>query len=595
MFNNTGPNSLIGKTMTIGKVTVVLREKIGEGGYAWVYRAVDSQNKEYALKYVNCLTPERYQQFMQEATVLQSIPQHPYIVKLFGVKCDEKRCIIVFLFELCPESAIGILTKRDMTREEILIFFHGICSATNFLHTQEKPILHRDLKPENLLVSEDGTPCLCDFGSATTRIYTLKDRMEIDEASDDIERNTTPSYRAPEMIDLHRRLPIGPPADVWALGCTLYKLVTKRDLYKPEDRLPILQGRLNIPPDMDKDFANLLKMCLQTDPKRRPTAARLTEIALMLRGDNDKIAIPPRKKDPPPQFGTPAGQSHQQQGGASHQQRPAQSRPAQQQQEGIGFGWFSSVKDTVRSLVSTGSDQYAIKATFGDSNPPVSKYVRRLVLGSIRHRDVDISHVIEFLLSQRPWQEDARIAAKSLYVILVMAQYQANLKPLVPVTVKSDQVMAYFSKGVHDETYKGALAIINGIGSLLRTKLMFHGTHPELEGNLASAPDATSEGLADDSLKYAKNVAEITQKLLTAARQSKDFSAIVMCQPAVDEALSAAKLIKKVAPDQCSDILTEIGQIFDITKGLPYLCTAVDYPENIQEPGVPMQRFVASK
>ena len=593
MLNSNGPNSLIGKTMTIGKVTVVIREKIGEGGYAWVYRAVDAQNKEYALKYVNCLTPERYQQFMQEATVLQSIPEHPFIVKLFGVTCDEKRCIIVFLFELCPETAIGILQKRDMTREEILIFFHAICSATNFLHTQEKPILHRDLKPENLLVSEDGTPCLCDFGSATTKIYTLKDRMEIDEASDDIERNTTPSYRAPEMIDLHRRLPIGPPADVWALGCTLYKLVTKKDLYKPEDRLPILQGRLNIPPDMDKDFANLLKMCIQTDPKRRPTAARLTEIALMLRGDHEKIEIPPRKKDPAPQFGGAPSNGPGQ--GAPRQQQSRQQRMGGQQQEGIGFGWFSSVKDTVRSLVSTGSDQLAIKATFGDSNPPVSKYVRRLVLGSIRHRDVDINHVVDFLLSQRPWQEDARIAAKSLYLILVMAQYQGNLKPLVPVTVKSDQVMAFFSKGVHDETYKGALAIINGVGSLLRSKLMFHGTHPELEGNLASSGDSLSEGIADDSLKYAKTVAETTQKLLTAARQAKDFSALVMCQPAVDEALSAAKLIKKVAPDQCSEILTQIGQIFEITKGLPYLCTAIDYPENIQEPGVPMQRFVASK
>ena len=42
----SGPNSLIGKTVTIGQHTVTIHEKIGEGGYAWVYRAVDSQNKE---------------------------------------------------------------------------------------------------------------------------------------------------------------------------------------------------------------------------------------------------------------------------------------------------------------------------------------------------------------------------------------------------------------------------------------------------------------------------------------------------------------------------------------------------------------------
>lgn len=570
---SSGPNSLLGKTLVIGQINVKIIEKIGEGGYAWVYRAVDAQNKEYALKYVNCLTPERYEQFMQEANVLKSIPDFPYIVKLYGVSADKNRFIINFLFELCPQTAIGILTKRTMSREEILIFFHAICAATSFLHSQAQPILHRDLKPENLLVSADGIPKLCDFGSATTKIYTLKDRNQIDEADDDIQRNTTPSYRAPEMIDLHRRLPIGPPADVWALGCTLYKLVTKMDLYKPEDRLPILQGKLNLPPDMDKDFQNLIKMCIQTDPTKRATAKRLAEIALMLRGDKEKIAVPP------PQL------------------KRTVSAPAQggEKQESGGFGWFSSMKDTVRSLVSSGSDQWAIKATFGDSNPPVSKYIRRLVIGSIRHTDVDIMHIVDFLLNQRPWQEDARIAAKSLYLILLLTQYQSFLKPLVPVTVKSDQVMAFFSTKGTDEFTKGAVAVINGLGSLLRTKLMFHAAHPELQGNLAATDNQTSEQIAEDSIKYAKSVTESTKLLLKQAREAKDFAAIVMCQPALDEILSAAKLIKKLNPDTCGDVLKAIGDVLEQARGLPYLVSAIDYPENIQEPGLPLPRFVASK
>jgi serine/threonine protein kinase len=90
--------------------------------------------------------------------------------------------------------------NRSLTRQEVLIFFRGICKAVDFLHKQK--IIHRDLKPENLLVGLGGYPKLCDFGSATTKIYTLEDTSEINVALEDIEQNTTPNFKASEMVDL---------------------------------------------------------------------------------------------------------------------------------------------------------------------------------------------------------------------------------------------------------------------------------------------------------------------------------------------------------------------------------------------------------
>ena len=85
---------------------------------------------------------------------------------------------------------------------------------------------------------------LCDFGSATTRVYQCADETQRRLAEEDIERNTTMAYRAPEvrrwqfetvtltaplsfstqMVDLYRRQEINESVDIWALGCFLFKV-----------------------------------------------------------------------------------------------------------------------------------------------------------------------------------------------------------------------------------------------------------------------------------------------------------------------------------------------------------------------------------
>ena len=76
---------------------------------------------------------------------------------------------------------------------------------------------------ENILQSDKGHFVLCDFGSATARVQN-PEKQGFQSVDDDIKKYTTLSYRAPEMVDLYSGKSITTKADIWALGCLLYKL-----------------------------------------------------------------------------------------------------------------------------------------------------------------------------------------------------------------------------------------------------------------------------------------------------------------------------------------------------------------------------------
>jgi AP2-associated kinase len=146
------------------------------------------------------------------------------------------------LMEFCQDNLIRHINNsfhQGFPDHTIVEVFVSVCEAVDFMHGLSPPVVHRDLKPENILCT-NGRWKLCDFGSATRRVYTLQSPSEVNEASDDIQKNTTSLYRAPEMCDLYRRLPIGTKADVWALGCVLFKLCTFQDAFSEGTNLQIL-------------------------------------------------------------------------------------------------------------------------------------------------------------------------------------------------------------------------------------------------------------------------------------------------------------------------------------------------------------------
>lgn len=560
-------NSLIGKTITVSHFVLNVKAKIGEGGYAWVYLVEDSQGQEYALKNVNCLTPDKFEQFKQEALILQSIPQHPNIVRLYAADINEAELIINFLFELCPATAIGILSKRILIKEEILVFFTAAAEATAFLHSQTPPVLHRDLKPENLLVSNDGTPKLCDFGSATRVCYDWSDMTSMDTAQDDIERNTTQNYRAPEMVDLYRRIPIGTASDVWALGCTLYKLIYRNDLFKPDERLPILQCKYQLPSDIDPIFSDLIHKCVQLEVNLRPSAAQIAAIARNARGDIERITVP-----------------------ASQIQ--VTLIPHANNQGIDNFQWFRYVQEQYKSWVSKGVVKWTIKATMASNDPPNSKHCRRVILASIRHAQVNGSELSKYLFNQRPWQSDSRVASKVLYLLMLLIQFESNIPQFNESATKVQKVVSHYSQQ-QLQSNKLSQPIIH-LGRVIVQKLKLHMEHPQLEGNLALWSHQVRSKFVTDVKEYMACVVSETKQFLDMALKDRDFYLIVTVQPLIDEVSNGVTLLR--ALDKAATEIIHPGEaILKIARSTNYLDSSVEFPPENCPARPPLQRFVASQ
>lgn len=178
------------------------------------------------------------------------------------------------------------------TEPDLIRILCDLCEAIARLHQSEPPIIHRDLKVENILIGENGQYLLCDFGSATTKVWVAGEvghptAMAIEE---EIKRYTTLAYRAPEMVDVYAGSPITTKADIWALGCLIYKIAFF-SLPFGESTLAIQNAQLAIPDDASERYSDrlmaLIGYMLRADPNERPDIFQVAALAFDLAGGND--------------------------------------------------------------------------------------------------------------------------------------------------------------------------------------------------------------------------------------------------------------------------------------------------------------------
>lgn len=200
---------------------------------------------------------------------------------------------VLLLMPYCKHHMLAMMNSRlsvGFTEQEVLQIFCDICEAVSRLHHCQTPIIHRDLKIENILQTEAGHFVLCDFGSATARVLNPS-AHGIATVEEDVQKYTTLSYRAPEMVDLYAGHSITVKADIWALGCLLYKLLFFT-LPFGESTLAIQSGSFGIPDasKYSRGMHQLVRYMLEPEPERRPNIFQVAEVAFRLLGKENPVA-----------------------------------------------------------------------------------------------------------------------------------------------------------------------------------------------------------------------------------------------------------------------------------------------------------------
>ncbi len=285
----------------------ILKE-IGAGGMGTVYLAVKSDesfDKKVAIKLIKrgMDTSAVLKRFVMERKILASL-ENPNIASLIdgGSTSDGLPYLVMEYIE--GEPITKFCDLHQFSIEERLALFRKICSAISYAH--QNLVVHRDIKPSNILVTNDGTPKLLDFGIA--KLLHPDWSLEANEATATMFRLMTPEYASPEQI---RGLPITTTSDVYSLGVVLYELLSGERPYKIESRLPqevanIILTQEPIKPSAITNYklqiTNSEAETLAYDGKQtvseKPNRKSLIANRKLLRGDLDNIILKALRKEP---------------------------------------------------------------------------------------------------------------------------------------------------------------------------------------------------------------------------------------------------------------------------------------------------------
>ncbi len=195
---------------------------LGEGTFAQVYRVYDERRRSALAAKVlrRGVTREHafFKRFEREAAILTRL-QHPHIVRCYGiVEADEQ---VFILMDLIPGETLqtAMAATKPLIPRAALVYLAPLVAALHYAHADG--IIHRDLKPANVLIHDNGTLYITDFGIA--RILSDTSTLTMGMALG------TPLYMAPEQI---MGQPVTPAADIYALGVMVYEMLTGQTPYR---------------------------------------------------------------------------------------------------------------------------------------------------------------------------------------------------------------------------------------------------------------------------------------------------------------------------------------------------------------------------
>jgi len=219
----------------IGKYRVL--DRVGRGGMGTVYKAIDETlHREVAIKVLNAELndPEIAKRFRAEAITVARL-SHPGIATIYELFQHEGQWLMVMEFVRGEtlEHMVDRMGPLSPQRSAELC----MQSLAALAHAHSMGVVHRDLKPANLMITENGTIKIMDFGIArvagTEHLTNAGFMMG------------TPAYMAPEQVMGHE---IDARADLYALGVVFYRLTTAKLPFKGDTPFAMAQSQVNDPP-----------------------------------------------------------------------------------------------------------------------------------------------------------------------------------------------------------------------------------------------------------------------------------------------------------------------------------------------------------
>ena len=249
-----------------------IREIIGVGGMAYVYKAYDTiDDRIVAVKILKeeFLNNEEFVRRFRNESKAIAILSHPNIVKVYDVSLGENLQYIVM------EYIDGITLKEYMDQQKDIRWKEAVHFTVQILralqHAHDKGIVHRDIKPQNIMLLSDGTIKVTDFGIARFSRQDLRATSE-DKAIGSV-HYISPEQARGELTD--------EKADIYSVGVMLYEMLTGRVPFDADNAVSVAIMQLqsqptrprDINPDIPEGLEEITLKAMQKEPSERYQSA----------------------------------------------------------------------------------------------------------------------------------------------------------------------------------------------------------------------------------------------------------------------------------------------------------------------------------
>jgi serine/threonine protein kinase len=252
-----------------------IAEVLARGGLGMVYRGRDVlAGRDVVLKCLYLTSHEALSRTYREIALAKQLGVAPNIVDFEESYFSPDAGIAILVFEWIKGPSLRALVNANpdgLPRKVTAAAARQLCKGLGYLH--QHGVIHRDIKPDNVLITEQGTVKLCDFGIAILATHN-------NEASNITARGSfvgTLRYASPEMVNSQH---YGPASDVYALGMTVLEMLGWNPF--PDSSVffllkEIMNGVVvkELPQGLEAEWGELLLPTLDAQPDRRPSADAL--------------------------------------------------------------------------------------------------------------------------------------------------------------------------------------------------------------------------------------------------------------------------------------------------------------------------------